>query len=79
MKRYRYSVRKRGQRWEVYRDDFALVGSMDFATVIRRAQELAAKDRAAAVWDREHREWASAERRASRIAQDYLRHARGEL
>ena len=79
MRLYRYSVRKRGRRWDICRDDFALVGSMDFAVVIQLAQELAAKDPVAAVWDRERREWASAERRATRIAQDYLSRAWGEL
>ena len=79
MKLNRYSVRKSRRRWVIYRNDLFLDQAMTFSKAILIAQERAAKDRAAAVWDREHREWASAERRASRIAQDYLRRARGEL
>ena len=79
MKRNRYSVRKSRRRWVIYRNGLFLDQATTFSKAILTAQEHAAKDRAAAVWDREHREWVSAERRASRIAQNYLRHARGGL
>ena len=79
MKRNRYSVRKSRRRWVIYRNDLFLDQAMTFSKAILIAQERAAKDPVVAAWDREHREWVSAERRASRIAEDYLRHARGEL
>ena len=79
MKRNRYSVRKSRRRWVVYRNDLFLDQAMTFSKAILIAQERAAKDPVVAVWDREHREWASAERRAARIAQDYLSRAWGEL
>ena len=79
MKRISYSVRKSRRRWVIYRNDLFLDQAMTFSKAILIVQEHAAKDRAAAVWDREHREWVSAERRAARIAQDYLSRARGEL
>ena len=70
MRLNRYSVRKSRRRWVIYRNGLFLDRAMTFSKAILIAQEHAAKDRAAAVWDREHREWVSAWRRAARTAQE---------
>lgn len=70
MRLNRYSVRKSGRRWVVYRNS---VTSLDWATsfskAILRAQEHAAKDPVADCRDRNYREMVSGPLRRAALAQ----------